>query len=306
MSAAREPPLVAGADAGVADPMASEAAVIAATRAKPLSRWSRSGLFGLAVLAAWLFVALFGPWLMPHGIGDMGAAGVFEKISLTHPFGTDYLGRDVLSRIIDGTRYTIGIALVATLLACGFGTLLGLLAAVNGGWFDAALSRLQDTIVSIPSKMLALVIVAAFGSSITLLIVTAAVVYTPGCYRIIRSLAVNINQMDYVTIARTRGEGRLYIMLREILPNITGPLLADMGLRFVYAVRLLASLSFLGLGVQPPAADWGSLVRENLGALATGGASVIAPALAIATLTIAVNLVIDNLPGSAAAARDEH
>jgi len=276
------------------------------TRIPRLSRWSRSGLVGLAVLAFWFLIAALGPWILPHSINDMGAAGVFEAISFTHPFGTDYLGRDVLSRIMDGARYTIGVALVATILACGFGTLLGLLAAVNGGWFDAALSRLQDTIVSIPSKMLALVIVAAFGSSITLLIVTAAIVYTPGCYRIIRSLAVNINAMDYVSIARTRGEGRLYIMLREILPNITGPLLADMGLRFVYAVRLLASLSFLGLGVQPPAADWGSLVRENLGALATGGASVIAPALAIATLTIAVNLVIDNLPGSAEAARDDH
>lgn len=304
MSVARgEPSIVAGTD-----PVSDAATELASatTRVKRMARWSRSGLFGLAVLALWFAIAAFGPWMMPHGSGDMGAAGVFEKISLAHPFGTDYLGRDVLSRIVDGTRYTIGIALIATLLACGAGTLLGLLAAVNGGWFDATLSRLQDTIVSIPSKMLALVIVAAFGSSITLLIVTAAVVYTPGCYRIIRSLAVNINAMDYVTIARTRGEGRLYVMLREILPNITGPLLADMGLRFVYAVRLLASLSFLGLGVQPPAADWGSLVRENLGALATGGASVIAPALAIATLTIAVNLVIDNLPGSADAARDDH
>jgi peptide/nickel transport system permease protein len=279
----------------------------AAARAVPrLARWSRSGLVGLAVLVFWFVVALAAPWILPHSISEMGAAGVFEPVSFTHPFGTDYLGRDMLSRVMDGARYTIGVALVATLLACAFGTLLGLLAAVNGGWFDAALSRLQDTVVSIPSKMLALVIVAAFGSSIALLIATAAIVYTPGCYRIIRSLAVNINAMDYVTVARTRGEGRLYIMLREILPNITGPLLADMGLRFVYAVRLLASLSFLGLGVQPPAADWGSLVRENLGALATGGASVIAPALAIATLTIAVNLGIDNLPGSADAARDAH
>ena len=286
--------------------VATVPAVPAARIVPRLGRWSRSGLVGLAVLAFWFFIAAFGPWLLPHSINDMGTAGVFEKISWTHPFGTDYLGRDMLSRVMDGARYTIGVALVATLIACTFGTLLGLLAAVNGGWFDAVLSRLQDTIVSIPSKMLALVIVAAFGSSITLLIATAAVVYTPGCYRIIRSLAVNINAMDYVTVARTRGEGRFYIMVREILPNITGPLLADMGLRFVYAVRLLASLSFLGLGVQPPAADWGSLVRENLGALATGGASVIAPALAIATLTIAVNLVIDNLPGSAAATRDDH
>ncbi|ABE42027.1 ABC transporter permease [Polaromonas sp. JS666] len=266
-----------------------------------LSRWSRTGLLGLAVLVFWLFIAAAGPWILPHGSGDMSTAGVFDAISRTHWLGTDYLGRDILSRVMDGARYTVGVALAATVMACAAGTLLGLLAAVNGGWFDAVLSRLLDTLVSIPSKMLALIIVAAFGSSIPLLIVTVAVVYTPGAYRIARALAVNINAMDYVTVARARGEGRTYIMLREVLPNIAGPLLADMGLRFVYAVLLLASLSFLGLGVQPPVADWGSLVRENIGALPTGGAAVIAPALAIATLTIAVNLVIDNLPGRAQA-----
>jgi peptide/nickel transport system permease protein len=268
-----------------------------------LSRWSKAGLLGLCVVGFWVFIAIAGPWILPHSINDMGTAEVFEKISWTHPFGTDYLGRDMLSRVMDGTRYTIGVAALATLLACLAGTGLGLLAAVNGGWFDASLSRFLDTLVSIPSKMLALVIVAAFGSSLTLLITIAAVVYAPGCYRIIRSLAVNINAMDYVTVARTRGEGRAYIMVREILPNITGPMLADMGLRFIYVTRLLASLSFLGLGVQPPAADWGSLVRENLGALPIGGASVLAPALAIASLTIAVNLVIDNLPGIRGAER---
>jgi len=137
----------------------------------------------------------------------------------------------------------------------------------------------------------------------TILVIAAAIIYVPGAYRIARSLAVNINALDYVTVARTRGEGRGYVMLREILPNIAGPMLADLGLRFVYVVLLLASLSFLGLGVQPPEADWGSLVRENIGALAEGGASVIAPSLAIASLTIAVNLVIDNLPGRAARER---
>jgi peptide/nickel transport system permease protein len=212
----------------------------------------------------------------------------------------------MLGRVLEGARYTIGVALAATLLACVTGIVLGLLAAVNGGWFDAVLSRALDTVISIPSKMLALVIVAAFGSSIVLLVVTAAIVYTPGAYRIARALAVNINAMDYVTVARTRGEGRAYIMLREILPNIAGPLLADLGLRFVYVVLLLASLSFLGLGVQPPVADWGSLVRENIGALPMGGVSVIAPALAIASLTIAVNLVIDNLPGRAASEQEAH
>jgi len=253
-----------------------------------------------AVLLFWLLAALVGPSLMSQGGGSMGEAAVFAPISAAHWFGTDFLGRDVLARVVQGTRYTVGVALGATLLASGVGTLLALLAAASGRWPDAVLSRVVDTLTSVPGKMFALIMVAAFGSSMPILILTAGIIYLPGAYRIARSLAVNIDAMDYVTVARTRGEGRLYIMLHEILPNIIGPILADLGLRFVYVVLLLASLSFLGLGVQPPAADWGSLVRENIGALPLGSAAIIMPALAIASLTIAVNLLIDNLPGRAA------
>jgi peptide/nickel transport system permease protein len=253
-----------------------------------------------AVLLFWLIAALIGPSLMSQGGGSMGEDAVFAPISAAHWFGTDFLGRDVLARVVQGTRYTVGVALSATLLASGFGTLLALLAAASGRWLDAVLSRAIDTLTSVPGKMFALIMVAAFGSSMPTLILTAAIIYLPGAYRIARSLAVNIDAMDYVTVARTRGEGRLYIMLHEILPNIVGPMLADLGLRFVYVVLLLASLSFLGLGVQPPAADWGSLVRENIGALPLGSAAIIMPALAIASLTIAVNLLIDNLPGRSA------
>jgi len=252
-----------------------------------------------AVLLFWLIAALIGPSLMSQGGASMGEDAVFAPISAAHWFGTDFLGRDVLARVVQGTRYTVGVALTATLLASGSGTLLALLAAASGRWLDAVLSRAVDTLTSVPGKMFALIMVAAFGSRLPTLILTAAIIYLPGAYRIARSLAVNIDAMDYVTVARTRGEGRLYIMLHEILPNIIGPMLADLGLRFVYVVLLLASLSFLGLGVQPPAADWGSLVRENIGALPLGSAAIIMPALAIASLTIAVNLLIDNLPGSA-------
>jgi len=262
------------------------------------------GLLGLTVLLLWLLVAAFGPALLGQDGADMGNADVFAPLSAQHWLGTDYLGRDMLARVIQGARYTVGIALLATLLASGTGTLLALLAAASAPWADAVLSRGIDTLTSIPSKMLALIMVAAFGSSLPMLIPTAALIYVPGAFRIARSLAVNINAMDYVTVARTRGEGRLYIMLHEILPNIVNPMLADLGLRFVYVVLLLASLSFLGLGVQPPDADWGSLVRENIGALPNGSAAIVAPALAIASLTIAVNLLIDNLPGRSA--RGDH
>jgi peptide/nickel transport system permease protein len=261
-------------------------------------------LLSAAVLLFWLVAAVVGPSLMNQGGGAMGEAAVFAPISAAHWFGTDFLGRDVLARVVQGTRYTVGVALSATLLASGLGTLLALLAAASGRWLDAVLSRAIDTLTSVPGKMFALIMVAAFGSAMPTLILTAAIIYLPGAYRIARSLAVNIDAMDYVTVARTRGEGRLYIMLHEILPNIVGPMLADLGLRFVYVVLLLASLSFLGLGVQPPAADWGSLVRENIGGLPMGSAAVIMPALAIASLTIAVNLLIDNLPRRSA--RGEH
>lgn len=275
-------------------------------RVRPL-RWLAgfgfSGLVGLAVLVFWLLAALIGPSLLPRHLVDLQASVVYAPIDGQHWLGTDYLGRDMLVRVVQGARYTVGVALVATLIASSTGTVLALLAAATGSWLDAFLSRLLDTLTSIPSKMFALVLVAGFGSSIGMLVFTAALLYVPGSFRIARSLAVNINALDYVTVARTRGEGTLYIMLREILPNILGPVLADLGLRFVYVVLLLASLSFLGLGIQPPEADWGSLVRENVGALSDGSASVIAPAIAIASLTIAVNLVIDNLPGRAARER---
>jgi peptide/nickel transport system permease protein len=267
-----------------------------------LRHFGPTGWFGLAIVAFWALAAIFGPALLSR-TGAAGGGAVFAPIGAEHWLGTDYLGRDMLARVIEGARYTVGVAFVATLLASGTGTLLALLAAASGRWIDATLSRGLDTLTAIPSKMFALLMVAGFGSSVPMLVVAAGIIYVPGAYRIARSLAVNINALDYVTVARTRGEGTGYVMLREILPNIAGPMLSDLGLRFVYVVLLLASLSFLGLGVQPPEADWGSLVRENIGALAEGGAAVIAPSLAIASLTIAVNLVIDNLPGRGARER---
>jgi len=267
-----------------------------------LAHFGASGWVGLAIVAFWALAAMFGPALLSRS-GAAGGGAVFAPISAAHWLGTDYLGRDMLARVIEGARYTVGVAFLATLLASGVGTVLALLAAASNRWIDGGLSRTLDTLTAIPSKMFALIMVAGFGSSIPMLVMTAAIIYMPGAYRFARALAVNVNALDYVTVARTRGEGKLYVMLREILPNIAGPMLADLGLRFVYIVLLLAALSFLGLGVQPPAADWGSLVRENIGALANAGASVIVPSAAIASLTIAVNLVIDNLPGGIARER---
>lgn len=264
-----------------------------------------SGAIGLTLVAFWLFIALFGPLLAPHGVGAIVAYEVFEPMSSQYLLGTDYLGRDMLSRVLYGTRFTVGLALAAALLASTAGTALGLFAAVSGRWIDEVVSRILDALICIPSKIFALVMVAAFGSSLPLLLLTAALSYLPGAYRIARSLAVNLNMMEYVQIARARGEGRLYLACTEILPNMIHPMLADFGLRFVFVVLLLSGLSFLGLGVQPPDADLGSLVRENISGLPEGAPAVIMPALAIATLTIGVNLLIDSLPGRARRAKGE-
>jgi peptide/nickel transport system permease protein len=259
-------------------------------------RFNVVGILGFAIILFWALVAVFAPLITPYPIGAIVDYDYFGPMSAKFLMGTDYLGRDILSRIVMGARYTVGISLAAVAIACVTGVALGMSAAVAGGWFDACLSRFLDALNSIPSKLFGLVVVAAVGSSIPVLILTLAVIYTPGAYRFSRALAVNINTMDYVTVATARGEKTGYLIRSEILPNILGPVLADLGLRFVFIVLLLSGLSFLGLGVQPPSADWGALVRENIGGLPFGAAAVMFPSIAIASLTISVNLLIDNLP----------
>ena len=258
-----------------------------------------SGKLGALLVVFWVFIAVFGPWLAPHSASEIVAYDVFEPIGGDYVLGTDYIGRDVFSRILDGTRFTIFIPLLAAALACSTGTLIALFSAVSGPRTDEVISRFMDALISIPSKIFSLVMIAAFGSSVPLLLTITAISYMPGSFRIARALAVNVANMDFVTVARTRGESRLYLAVKEILPNILHPMLADFGLRFVFVVLLLSSLSFLGLGVQPPEADLGSLVRENVSGLAEGAPAVIVPAIAIATITIAVNLLIDSLRGGA-------
>ena len=275
---------------------------MSATVAAPLARrrWPRLNWLGtiaaVAVLAC-LLMAVIGPYVAPYPPGKIVSSDIFAGMSAKFPLGTDYLGRDMLSRILAGARYTIGVALPATVLASLAGSMFGMLAASRGGATDAVLSRSMDTLISFPSIIFSLVVVAALGSSIPVLILTAAVIYTPGCYRLVRAIAVDINATDFVKAARARGERSLAIMLGEILPNMVAPIMTDFGLRFVFIVLLLSSLSFLGLGIQPPYSDWGGLVRENIEGLSAGAVAVIAPAVAIAILTVATNLLIDNLPG---------
>jgi peptide/nickel transport system permease protein len=258
--------------------------------------FNATGKVGLAIILFWSVVALIAPLLTPYPPGKIVDWDYLGPISREYWMGTDYLGRDIFSRVLMGARYTVGIALAGVTLACTGGIVFGMVAAVIGGWFDTLLSRLLDAFNGIPSLLFGLVVVAAVGSTIPVLILTLAAIYMPGSYRFARALAVNVNTTDYVTVARARGEKTGYLIRAEILPNILGPVLADLGLRFVFIVLVLSGLSFLGIGVQPPHADWGGLVRENVEGLSLAAPAVIFPCIAIASLTISVNMFIDNLP----------
>ncbi|MCK0744528.1 ABC transporter permease [Chromohalobacter nigrandesensis] len=258
-----------------------------------LTRWIGLGLFSF-----WLLVAMFGPLLAPYPMGAFVSDQIYGGASTAHLLGTDYMGRDMLSRMLTGARYTVGLALVAALLSSLVGAGFGMLTVLLPRWLEESVRRIFDTLISIPSKMMALVMVSAFGTSIPLLILAAVLSYAPGSFRIAHSLAKNLSTLEYVQVAHTRGEGRLYIAAVEIFPNMIQPVLTDMGMRFVFIVLLLSGMSFLGLGVQPPAADLGSLVRENIGGLSQGALAVIAPALAIGSLTVGANLLIDSLSNS--------
>ncbi len=262
-------------------------------------RLSWVGYCATAVVVFWLVICLIGPTIAPFHEMDMeGDDSFLDAYSGEYGsfhLGTDYLGRDTLSRILFGARNTIGISLAATLLAYLMGITLGILAAVKGGWIDMGISRINDAILALPTIMLGLIVIAALGSSIPILIGTASVIYATSVFRISRALGQDIMVQDFVEAAQTRGEGIWWIIKSEVLPNAAMPLATDFGLRLVFVVLFISSLSFLGLGVQPPASDWGSMVRENLQGLTYGSWAAIWPALSIATFTIAVNLIVDDI-----------
>ncbi|MFT5110798.1 MAG: peptide/nickel transport system permease protein [Parasphingorhabdus sp.] len=253
------------------------------------------GKISVAIVAFWLVIAVIGPWIAPYHEMDMDGDDSFLDAYDNFYLGTDSIGRDTFSRIIWGARMTIGISLAATIMAYMIGITLGIAAAVKGGWVDMGISRVNDAILALPSIMLGLIAIAAFGSSIPILVSIAALIYASSVFRIARALAQDIIVQDYVEAAKARGEGLWYIIRAEVLPNAAMPLATDFGLRLVFVVLFISSLSFLGLGVQPPQADWGSMVRENLQGLTYGSYAAIWPAIAIATFTIAVNLIVDDI-----------
>ena len=251
-----------------------------------------SAKLGLVTITAYLFVALFAPVVAPYSETEI-LGGSYELWSEKYLLGTDNLGRDMLSRLIFGARNTIGIALAAVVIAFAIGGVTGMLSAILGGWYDTVISRIVDILMAIPGLVFALLILTILGTSITTLILVIAVLDSTRVYRITRAAAMNIAVMDFVEVARLRGEGLWWVIRKEILPNIMAPLLAEFGLRFCFVFLFIAALSFLGLGIQPPTADWGSMVRDNATLINYDDITPLLPAAAIAILTVAVNFVVD-------------
>lgn len=248
--------------------------------------------FGMFVIFTYAIAGFFAPWIAPHGESEV-IASAFAPPDENMLLGADQLGRDMFSRIIYGARNTVGLALMATLAAFFMGAFAGLLAATKGGWFDQFMGRFADVIMAIPSLVFALLMLSIFGPQIFVIIVAVAIIYAPRVFRLTRAVAGNVVVMDYIEAAKLRGERTWYLIRKEILPNSTAPLIAEFGLEFCFVFLLVAGLSFLGLGIQPPTADWGSMVRENATLISFGDYTPLIPAAAIALLTVAVNFVVD-------------
>jgi peptide/nickel transport system permease protein len=251
-----------------------------------------SARIGLAMILINVFAAIFAPLIASctetEVFGD-----VWLPMSQDHFLGTDHLGRDMFTRLMYGARNTIAIAFITTLLSFFLGALIGFFAATLGGWTDLGLSRVVDILMAFPTLIFALIVLSVVGTSVGALILVIAVLDSTRVFRLSRAVAMDITVMEYVEAARLRGEGIWWVMRKEILPNALPPLVAEFGLRFCFVFLFIAALSFLGLGIQPPTADWGGMVRENAGAITFGIFIPLWPAGAIAFLTVGVNLVVD-------------
>ena len=256
-------------------------------------------VIGSIILLIYLFVAITGPWWAPYDYAQVGIDAPFSGPAPNHLLGTDQLGRDVLTRVIYGTRIVMFMALFSTFLATVIGGGLGLLSGYVGGWIDELLMRIVELFISIPFLIFALLIVAAAGAqlagTIPLLIGVVVVLYAPRIMRVTRSVAVDLATRDFVTVARTRGESSWSIVLRELAPNATGVLLVEFGLRAGWAPILIGTLGFLGVGVRPPTPEWGLMMAEGRVALSVQPIIVLAPAIALAGLVIGINLTTDGL-----------
>jgi peptide/nickel transport system permease protein len=266
----------------------------------PISAW-----FGMVVIVIYAIAAIFAPWIAPYGEAEI-VGKAYQPSGEEFWLGTDQIGRDLFSRLIYGARNTIGIALVTTLLSFIIGGTLGVLTALKRGWLDQGVSRVVDAFLAIPVLIFALMLLAVFGKSIVNLVLILALLDSTRVFRLARATALNVVVMDYVEAAKLRGEGMGWIIFREVLPNILPPMITEFGLRFCFVFLTISALSFLGVGIQPPTADWGSMVAENKTLITYGNPTPLYPAGAIALLTVGVNFVVDWFLHKTSGLRDEH
>jgi peptide/nickel transport system permease protein len=250
---------------------------------------------GLAMIAVWVVVSLGAPWLAPASPTDSDFLALTAPPGPGHPFGTDQLGRDVLSRVVYGGLSVLEVAPAATALGVALGTVLGLIAGYAGGWADEAIMRVLDAVMALPVVVLAAVALTLLGPSKLNVVLVIGAVYAPLVARTIRAAVGVEARKEYVQAAVLRGEGPFWTMFVEILPNVRGPLLVEATTRLGYAVFTAATLGFLGFGVPPPTPDWGLMVSENQAILTTAPWAVLFPALAIAFVVVAFGLVADGL-----------
>jgi len=261
------------------------------------SRMGRTRI-GLVIVGVMVLIALFGPLFAPHG--PTVFVGIPNSGASSHAlFGTDAIGRDVFSRFLYGGRSVLGLAVAATLVGIVLGTIIGLAAAYSGGAVDETLMRICDVFLAFPQIVFALLLVSAFGPKLYLLVLTVGITHAPRVARVMRGAALQVVERDFVKAAEAVGESRSRILFSELLPNVTSPLLVETGLRLTYSIGLVAALSFLGFGLQPPHADWGLMINENRLALSVQPWGVVLPVMAIALLTIGTNLVTDGIARAA-------
>ena len=249
-------------------------------------------LIGFLIIAIAVIAAVGAPIIAPFDQADV-VGDAYADPTPAHILGLDNLGRDLFSRLIYGARMSIGLSFLITCLSFSIGIVAGFSAAVLRGWIDLLLSRIVDLLLSMPTLIAAFIVLSVLGTDLPAIVVTIAILDSPKVFRLSRALAMNIAALEYVEVAKVRGEGLWWVIRREILPNALPPLIAEFGLRFSFAFLFIAALSFLGLGVQPPDADWGSMVRDYRDMINLDAMAPLYPAGAIAILTIGVNFVVD-------------
>lgn len=272
---------------------------------KALLQAPLSAKIGLLIIFVYIFVALFAPLIAPYGESEL-VGRKYQAWDDEFLLGTDNLGRDMLSRIIYGARNTVGIAVITTLYAFVTGGVCGIIAALVGGWLDQLLSRVVDVLMAIPSLIFTMLLLSIFGTSVISLILIIGTLDATRVFRISRAVSLNVVVMDFIEAAKLRGETLAWISMREILPNIAAPLAAEFGLRFCFVFLTLSALSFLGLGIQPPTADWGSMVRDTADLITFEDYTPLIPAAAIMILTIGVNFVVDWFLNKTSGLKDEY